>query len=326
MITAVSLTATTFIVPEADSPPYLQFSDSPFFSIDFTSGYFHLEDFEDDALNTPGVAAAGGTIIGVEDWGSLVDSVDLDDGFLDGFGTTGGLGRSFFGEAFTFEFDAGVLGQLPTHAGIVWTDGGTPAAIEAFGPDGASLGRATGIAHSDGSVSGTTAEDRFYGVVNAGGISRIVLDSGGYQEADHLQYGFTLTPGPNPRELWRQLYFGTSSNSGTAADTADPDQDGLINFLEFACGLDPTASSVAPVEGVLETGAFALAYTRSKAALRDGVTFVVEWSDALGLANWSMEGVTEAVLEDHPTTQKVKASLPQGTTGQRFARLRVIGE
>ncbi len=37
-------------------------------------------------------------------------------------------------------------------------------------------------------MSGTTGEDRFFGVIHAGGISRISL-SGATMEADHLQYG-----------------------------------------------------------------------------------------------------------------------------------------
>jgi autotransporter-associated beta strand protein len=40
-------------------------------------------------------------------------------------------------------------------------------------------------------------------------------------------------------ENWRQTNFGTTSNSGNAADGADPDGDGWINSQEFAAGTDP---------------------------------------------------------------------------------------
>jgi len=41
-------------------------------------------------------------------------------------------------------------------------------------------------------------------------------------------------------EAWRNTWFGTTSNSGNAADTFDFDNDGLANLLEFAFGLNPT--------------------------------------------------------------------------------------
>jgi len=321
----VSMGGASFVVPGPETPPYLQFAGSPFSAVDFSSGYFHLEDFEDDQLNTPGATATGGVIIGVEDWGALVDSVDLDDGVLDDFGTTNGLGRSYFGEVFTFDFDVGVLGRWPTHAGVVWTDGPGPVTIEAFGPGGESLGSATGVAHADQSFAGTTAEDRFYGAIAAGGISRITLSAGGTQEADHLQYGFTTDLPPTVREQWRQQNFGTTSNSGAAADTADPDADGLVNLLEFACGLNPVTPSVVPVEMQRDGDALVFIYTRSKDAVRDGVLFAVEWTDDLRQNSWTAEQVVSAVLDETATTERIKATLPGGLGGRRFARLRVTG-
>jgi len=41
--------------------PYLSFNDSPFNGTSFS--YFHLEDFEDEQLNTPGASVDRGTII-----------------------------------------------------------------------------------------------------------------------------------------------------------------------------------------------------------------------------------------------------------------------
>ncbi len=70
--------------------PYLQTSDSPWLS-QIGSANFYLEDFEDGLLNTPGVSATGANVIGP---GGLTDSVDGDDGNVDGSGSTG---RSFSG-------------------------------------------------------------------------------------------------------------------------------------------------------------------------------------------------------------------------------------
>ena len=100
--------------------PYLRASDSPFAGGSFS--YFHLEDFEDGAMNTPGLSANAGIVLAP---GINTDSVDGDDGVVDGFGQNG---HSWFSNAsttsFTFTFNAAILGSLPTHAGLVWTDVG----------------------------------------------------------------------------------------------------------------------------------------------------------------------------------------------------------
>ncbi len=66
-------------------------------------------------------------------------------------------------------------------------------------------------------------------------------------------------------------------------------------------------------------------YTRSVAALNAGVLFTVEWSDTLVGNDWHTTGVTEVVQSDNGTVQQVKATLPAGSTGQRFLRLKVTG-
>jgi hypothetical protein len=108
---------------------------------------------------------------------------------IDGSGTGG---NSWFGSGptgVTFTFNGGVLGGLPTHAGVVWTDGTNDILFEAFDQNGVSLGTRSG-SHADGGFGGTTSEDMFYGAANAGGISAIFLRSGGGGiEMDHLQFG-----------------------------------------------------------------------------------------------------------------------------------------
>ncbi len=163
--------------------PYLSASDSPF-NLAGTNAY--LETFEDLLLNVPGVSAVNGTPIGP---GGLTDSVDGDDGAVDGSGTNG---RSFFSGAgasgIHFVFNAAVLGGLPTQAGIVWTDGGGTISFTAYDENGVEIGTLSGN-HADGSFFGTTDEDRFYGVTHAEGISEIwITNSSGGIEVDHLQY------------------------------------------------------------------------------------------------------------------------------------------
>ena len=63
--------------------PYLESSDSPFDGVSF-GAYFHLEDFEDHLLNVPGVTASSGGVTSIVFGPAIHDSVDADDGFIDG--------------------------------------------------------------------------------------------------------------------------------------------------------------------------------------------------------------------------------------------------
>jgi hypothetical protein len=192
MLLAASMAAgQTFIGPL----PYLSQADSPF-AASITAGTTFLETFESGALTTPGVTASAGGVIAP---GPITDSVDGDDGAIDGSGTAG---HSFFSgngaAGITFTFDATVLGHLPTQAGIVWTDGAGTTTFEAFGPGGVSLGQIGPVSIADGTFAGTTAEDRFFGITNPAGISAIkISNTSGGIEVDHLQYGmFGAAPPP----------------------------------------------------------------------------------------------------------------------------------
>lgn len=196
---AVSVAQATLIGPS----PYLSSADSPFSPFTgFT--YFSLENFEDHLLNTPGVTAPVGGVTSVVFGPSIHDSVDADDGSIDGSGLAGDSFFSSSGSAgVSFVFDASTLGSLPDTVGIVWTDGAGTISFEAFDASNLSLGILTGT-HADGSHNGGAAEDRFYGVTNAGGISRIHISNGsGGIEVDHLQYGLRGSVGqvPEPASL-----------------------------------------------------------------------------------------------------------------------------
>jgi hypothetical protein len=197
---AVAVAGPTFYGPT----PYLQESDSPFTGTAFT--YFHRETFESGALSTPGVTASAGFATAPS---TFSDSVDADDGAIDGFGTAG---RAWYSgnvaSSMSFTFSSTVLGTLPTHAGIVWTDVGNVLAgsnfsggvtFEAFDANGTSLGSIGPSTLGELGATGETAEDRFFGVYNPGGVSRITISMNNSVdwEVDHLQYGST-PPIPEP--------------------------------------------------------------------------------------------------------------------------------
>lgn len=182
--------------------PYLSSANSPFSGL--ASTYFHIENFESGRVAAPGLTAVGG-IVGLP--GNFTDSVDGDDGVIDGSGVAG---ISYFptpgGSVLTFNFNGALLGNFPTHAGVVWTDVGNVTSgtlgfgdvtFSAFDSGGMMIGVGTGATMlGDGAATGGTAEDRFFGVVHPGGISRIVISMSNSTdwEVDHVQYAFVPAP------------------------------------------------------------------------------------------------------------------------------------
>ena len=96
---------------------YASIADTPF---DVNAPQFWMEDFEDGTADQPGVTFSSGFITGPS---ATTDSVDGDDGAIDGSGTGGWSLTELFDNQVTFFFDSDLLGNLPTLAGIVWTDG-----------------------------------------------------------------------------------------------------------------------------------------------------------------------------------------------------------
>lgn len=142
-------------------------------------------------------------------------------------------------------------------------------------------------------------------------------------DPDEHPFDITLTGiGLSESDVWRQTHFGNPLNTGNRADAADPDHDGITNFVEFATKQDPKAPS--PPVGTLvpNGGNLEYSYTCNKAALNDGVVFIAEWTDDLENGPWSTSGITTTVV-DHITTETVTATVSRGLNGQRFLRLRV---
>ena len=151
-----------------------------------------LENFEDGSLDF-GITASIGAPFGP---GRSTDSVDEDDGSIDGSGLRGHSYLASGGGApsVTFTFASTV-----TAAGIVWTDGFGNVTFEAFGPGMVSLGGIGPVQLIVSSTQGNTAEDRFFGVSDLNGIVAIRMASGGGGlEVDHLQFGSAVGPEPIP--------------------------------------------------------------------------------------------------------------------------------
>lgn len=176
-----------------DPVSYRSRADSPFVGV-VLSTYDHFEDWEDGMVNTPGVTPSS-TQLGSDFGAGLIDSVDGDDGTVDGVcqKIDGTCNDGFANGTISFTFDATALGgQLPTHVGIAWTDGSfnCDAIFEAYDATDTLIGTRTATGVGDGSNSGTVEEDRYFAVVHRAGVKRIVVtSSSGGVEVDHLHYG-----------------------------------------------------------------------------------------------------------------------------------------
>lgn len=87
------------------------------------------------------------------------------------------------------------------------------------------------------------------------------------------------------QELWRQTWFGISSNTGSAADLADADADGMVNLLEYALGFDPSAPNTDQLpQPTMDGDDFVLSFTEPVNV--SGIIYGAEWSATLSEPNW----------------------------------------
>ena len=180
--------------------PYLSVADSPISGI----AGFQLEDMEDQLFDLPGVTASGNGLRLSSTFGdALVDSVDADNGAIDGNGQrVMNMGEAYWANGdpgFTFTF----VGPLPTHVGVVWTDGAGEVNFRAWDAGNMLVAESLGNTHPDGNFIGGTDEDRFYGASNAAGIARMqIWNTSGGIEVDHIQYAGRASVGvPEPATL-----------------------------------------------------------------------------------------------------------------------------
>lgn len=199
-LVAASVQAATIIGPT----PYLDITDTP-------DGVFHdgaivcVQDFEDaDGPWEVGFSIDVGQRIGPKfisgDGIPVTDSVDADDNAIDGDGT---MGSSWFTATrhLTITFD-----EETTAAAFVLTDAdrlATTFTVQAYRADGGLLlEQAFDASFLDDVYTGTTQEDRFFGITAMGSEMikriRIAIDQGTGIEIDHIQFA---KPVPEPAAL-----------------------------------------------------------------------------------------------------------------------------
>ncbi len=88
-----------------------------------------------------------------------------------------------------------------------------------------------------------------------------------------------------PRATWRQTHFGTAQNSGNAADTADPDHDGIINILEYAFDTDPNVPNANPISFAVVGNHLTVTFKRTHPAPTD-ISYTPQVANDLASGIW----------------------------------------
>ena len=171
-----------------------------------------------------------------------------------------------------------------------------------------------------GAITGSFLDKADGSIFTASGYSWQITYLGG--DGNDVVLTIPLPTALSAVETWRQLHFGTTSNTGNAADSADPNNDGETNLLEFATGQSPHVATRAITTLARPPGTdLEFIYTRNKAAFDEGYLFNVEYSDTLALDSWTSAAPGTVIL-DGPA-QSVRAVIPEGSAGHRFIRLKV---
>ncbi|MGH7992807.1 MAG: DNA/RNA non-specific endonuclease, partial [Limisphaerales bacterium] len=121
-----------------------------------------------------------------------------------------------------------------------------------------------------------------------------------------------------PIESWRQQWFGTTNNSGLAADSAVDTSDGMPNLLKYAFGLNPLVPEASPIVGDISTGYLRISVPKNPDAT--DVTFLVETTDSLS-DPWSTDGII--IDQNTPTFLQAHFASPVGSANSCFMRVRI---
>ena len=142
----------------------------------------------------------------------------------------------------------------------------------------------------------------------------------------YSEEAFATTP-MSPIEQWRLAWFGTADNAGIAADTADPDHDGVINVLDYAFNTNPLVPHPSPVSFALAGGHLMLSFKRAHPPPAD-LLYVPAVADDLVSGNWLSSGAgspTTMVIDNHDGTESVSVydSATMSTNTARYLRLQI---
>ncbi len=198
---ALAADALVVVLPQ----PYAKVADSALFGVMSLDDQFYCETFEDGLVNTPALSLAGGTVRAPA---SDTDSVDGDDGAIDGLGSAGHSYRCESGGTVSIAIAAAAFGgTYPERLAFAWTDGPAGSTLTLTITTGANQAFVRTVGPlGDSSQAGTTAEDRLVAITASDGVKSVQIASSGNGpfEIDHVQYE---DPVVAASEHWNQHEF-----------------------------------------------------------------------------------------------------------------------
>ena len=133
------------------------------------------------------------------------------------------------------------------------------------------------------------------------------------------------TPDPLPYAIWKLSKFSTAelADPTISGDSADPDQDGITNLMEYTLALNPLSPDANGLPTTSQQGGYlTMTYRLNKQAT--DVLVVVEASADLTANSWFPVAVETARVDmGSYWLVTVRDSIPTSNAPQRFMRLQV---
>jgi hypothetical protein len=127
-----------------------------------------------------------------------------------------------------------------------------------------------------------------------------------------------------PIATWRQTYFGTAQNAGIAANSADPQNDGIVNILAYAFGLNPLLHNSDPISVSKSGNYLTLTFKRPHPAPTD-ISYLpqVAGSVTSGVWNSGPSYTTQTVTNNGDGTETVTVTdlTPIGSAQAHYMRV-----
>ena len=229
-----------------------------------------------------------------------------------------GLTRSVDYDAVTVEIPSGSTGfaYTLTYGGNLTLDFGLPAKNGTYDlfSTGAGVTRAGSFANI--LITGSHATT----LANSAGVWTGTDSSGTSFSFSEATGVLTVTGGvvpTTPLQDWRQTNFGSVDNTGSGADTADFDGDGIANLLEYATGTDPKAANASVITQGRSGDFLTLVFPRIGDS---SLTYTVQASSDLASGFATATGSVNTVSGVSTYTDNVSLATP-GV--RRFLRLQV---
>lgn len=195
------------------------------------------------------------------------------------------------------------LGQPMSHQ-IQSSESGADVSYGATGlPQGLDVNEETGV------ISGSPTESGVF-------TSLLTVTKDGASSSAIL----TLTVTATPLDIWRFAKFGTTSNTGPAADSADPDGDGQNNLSEYAAGTEPKDAT--DVFRILTTAKTGSTFTVTAQGM-SGRVYTLRRRADLASGSWGPVSPPATVGPLTADRQTVTLTDPAAPAGGSFYRIQV---